>query len=162
MGKAVTGLNKPNNTAYFMPSDLNWIQKLMPMKASVAMAEWAAVGIEISSNTTTGYITLMGVENASGGDFVGILAEPIVSTDADYATAGKLKAVWIPLTKKAEAKFKVVAGTFTAVDVFKTVEFSSDSFGLAVDTAGKGARIVEYVDANTGICNFDLPTTETA
>lgn len=91
MGKAVTGLNVPNQTQYFYPADQKWEMRLMPFKASTAITEGTAIGIEISGNTTTGNVTKMGVENASGADFVGILAEPIASTDTDYATAGKLK-----------------------------------------------------------------------
>ena len=162
MGKAVTALNTPNDTRYFYPADGNRELKKLPFKASTAIAEGAAIGIEISSNTTTGNYTLMGTENATGADFVGIMAEPIVATDADYATAGKLKGVRVPKTTFARAYFYVGAGTFTAVDVGKTVEFHSDSLGLAVDTAGKGARIVEYISSTRGICVFTLPTTETA
>jgi len=151
-----------NVTQNFLPSDGNWISKNFAMKASTAMAEGAAIAIEISSNTTTGNHTLMGTENAAGADFVGILAEPIVAGDADYATAGKLKRVWYRKNIKAEAEFSVGAGTFTAVDVGKTVEIHSDSISLAVDTAGKGARITGFRSSTRGICNFDLPTTETA
>ena len=104
----------------------------------------------------------MGVENAAGADFVGILAEPITSTDADYATAGKLKLVWIPKTREARSYFTVGAGTFTAADVGKTVEIHSDSKSLAVDTAGKGAKIVDYISSTRGVCTFNLPLTETA
>jgi len=39
MSRAVTGLNKPNETKYFYPADDQWIMKLLPMTASVAMAE---------------------------------------------------------------------------------------------------------------------------
>jgi len=163
MGKAVTGLNQPNKTQYFYPAVLEDRDLIkMPFKASTAMSEGAAIGIEISGNTTTGNVTLMGVENANGADFVGILAEPITATDSDYATAGKLKGVWYPKNLYAKAFFAVGAGTFTAADVWKTVEFAANSLGLAVDTAGKGARIVEYIDASKGICNFSLPATETA
>lgn len=163
MGKAVTPLNAPNKTQYFYPAVLEERDLIeMPFKASTAMTEGAAIGIEISGNTTTGNVTLMWVENASGADFVGILAEPITATDADYATAGKLKAVWYPKTPYAKAFFAVGAGTFTAADVFKTVEFHSDSLWLAVDTAGKGARIRGYISASKGICDFSLPATETA
>lgn len=128
-------MNKPNQTRNFYPSDDKWEMKSFPFKESTAMEEGSAIGIEISSNTTTGNVTLMGVENVTGADFVGILAEPIVSTDADYATAGKLKSVWVRKTPIAEAYFTVGAGTFTAADVFKTVEIHSDSKSLAVDTA---------------------------
>ena len=162
MGRAVTGLNKPNETRYFYPADDNWDLKMVPMIASVAIAEWAAIAPQISGNDVTGNATLMGVENALGADFLGIAAEPIVSTDTDYATAGKMKGIRIPRVPLAKAFFYVGAGTFTAADVFKSVEVHSDSLGLAVDTKGKGARIVEYISSTKGVCTFSMPTTETA
>ena len=163
MGKVVTGANVPNVTSNFYPVSVqDWELKLMPFKASTALADGGAVGIEISGNTTTGNLTVMGLENAAGADFVGILAERIAATDADYATAGKLKAVLIPKSIYSEAFFTVTAGTFTAVDVFKTVEITSGSLGLSVDTAGKGARITEFLTSTRGKCKFNLPTTETA
>lgn len=162
MGKVVTWLNTPNETQNFLPSDDNWYIDYLPMKASTAIEEGTVLAPEISSNTTTGYLTKFSTENATGADFFGILAEPIVATDSDYATAGKLKAVWIPKTPYAKAYFTVGAGTFTAVDVFKTVEIHTDSVSLAVDTAGKGARIVKYISSTRGECRFSLPETETA
>jgi len=162
MGKVVTGLNKPNETAYFYPADGKWEIQHLPCKISTAMTEGAALNIEISGNTTTGYITLAGTENAAGADFVGILAEPIAATDDDYATAFKTKQVWVPVARNALAYFAVGAGTFTAVDVFKTVEITSGALGLSADTAGKGARIMGYMSATKGVCTFDLPNTETA
>jgi hypothetical protein len=164
MGKAVTDLNAPNKTQNFYPigANFNWKMTLLPFKASTAIAEGAAIGIEIVSNDVTGNVTLMGVENAAGADFMGIMAEPIVSGDADYATAGKLKGVRVRQTKEAEAYFTVVGGTFTVADVYKTVQIDSTSLGLDVDTAGKGARITGYISSTRGTCKFDLPTTETA
>ena len=162
MARAVVGLNTPNKTQYFYPADDQWVLKQLPMKASTALAEGAVIGIEISANTTTGYYTLFATENASWGDFKGIMAEPVAATDADYATAGKLKAVRVPKNIYAEAYFAVGAGTFTAVDVGKTVEITSGSLGLSVDTAGKGARITKYISSSKGKCIFSLPATETA
>lgn len=162
MGKAVVGLNKPNTTTNFMPADGNWKLQQLPMKVSTVMVEGAAISVEIVSNNVTGYYTLSGVENAAGKDFKGILAEPIVATDDDYATAGKLKGVWIPMTPNAEAYFTVGAGTFTAVDVGKTVQIGSTSIDLDVDTAGLGARISAYTSSTRGKCQFNLPNTETA
>jgi len=104
----------------------------------------------------------MPATNASGANFQGILAEKIATTDTDYATAGKLKLVWVPTDKVATAFFKVGAGTFTAVDVNKVVSFHSDSLGLAVDTAGLGAVIVGYISASRGLCKFTVPDTVTA
>lgn len=163
MSKAVTLLNDVNKTSNFYPITPElWKLTELPIVASVAMEQGTALWIEISSNTTTGRLKKMWVENALGADFVGILAETIATTDADYATAGKLKSVWVPLSTKAEAEFKVWAWTFTAVDVWKTVEFHSDSISLAVDTAWKGARITKFISSTRGVCRFDQPNTETA
>lgn len=151
-----------NKTQNFLPFGPNWKLKKISFKVSTAMEDGAAIGIEISSNTTTGDVTLMGTENAAGADFVGILAEPIASTDDDYATAGKLKTVRVPMNRQALAYFTVKAGTFTAVDEGKTVKFASTSLGLDVDTAGVGARIEKFINSSRGTCSFVLPTTLTA
>jgi len=151
-----------NNLLNFVPIEGLWDFRLVPMKASTAIAQGTAVGIEIDTNDVTGYATKMGTENAAGADFIGILQEDIAATDDDYATAGKLKLVAIPMNQKSMAEFLVGAGTFTAVDVFRTVEFHSDSKSLAVDTAGKGARIEKYLSATRGVCSFPMPNTETA
>lgn len=153
-----------NNTRNFLPLKDGWVMKQLPFKASTAIEEGTAIGIEISGNTTTGNLTKMGVENASGADFVGILAEEIASTDSDYATAGKLKSVWVPMSPYTSfAKAPVGAGTLTAADRYKTVEFHSDSKSVAVDTPGKGVRIQEVSTAdNTVIVSFPFGATETA
>jgi hypothetical protein len=39
MGKAVTGLNKPNQTGYFYPADENRQMIKLPFVASVAIVE---------------------------------------------------------------------------------------------------------------------------
>lgn len=160
--QAVTPLNQVNNTRNFYPADGNWEEKLLPFKASVEISDGFAVGTEISGNTTTGYVTLMPATNANGANFRGILIEKISSTDADYATAGKLKKVMVPTTNFAQARFKVGAGTFTAADIGKVVAFHSDSGSLAVDTAGAGAEITAYEDASYGKCMFSVARTVTA
>jgi len=151
-----------NRNTNFVPKEGDWSFQQIRIKASTAIEMGTAIGIEISSNTTTGDKTKMGVENAAGADLVGILMEEVATTDADYATSGKLKIVAIPTTAACIAEFTVGAGTFTVVDEGKTVEFHSDSKSLAVDTAGKGARITKYLSATRGLCQFTLPTTETA
>lgn len=161
--QAVTPLNRPNTTTNFLPiSSTGWELRDIPMKASTAMVDGAAIGVEIVSNTTTGNATLMPATGASGWNFIGILAERVASTDSDYATAGKLKKVWVPTNLLAEAEFKVGAGTFTAVDVNKVVSFHSDSASLAVDTAGAGAIITGYINSSRGRCNFGVAKTVTA
>ena len=151
-----------NVTTNFLPADKNWDMKTFSFKVSTAMVEGAAVGIEIVSNDVTGDLTLMGVENAAGADFVGILAGAIAATDSDYATAGKRRSVWVPRNKKALAFFTVGEGTFTTDDIGKTVQFGSTSIDLDVDTKGKGARIEGYISSSRGKCSFVLPNTETA
>ena len=151
-----------NVTTNFLPSDGNWKMEQRRFKVSTAMAMGAAIGIDIVSNTTTGDVDLMGVENTVGGDFQGILMETIASTDADYATAGKLKTIAVPADRKAKAFFTVVNGTFTTADIGKTVQFATTSLGLDVDTAGKGARITNFISSTRGKCEFALPNTETA
>jgi len=152
----------PNDTSNFYPADDNWKLEQRQIKVSTAMTEGAALGIDIVSNLTTGDLDLMGTENTVGGDFQGILAEPIAATDSDYATAGKRKAVWVPMNQAAKSFFTVTAGTFTTIDVGSTVEFESTSLGLDVDTLGKGARISDYISSSRGKCTFVLPNTETA
>ena len=162
MAKPTVTINTPNKVSNFRPCDDQWILKQMPIVASVAMEAGTALGVEIVTNTTTGNLKKMGTTGASGANFTGILAEPIAATDADYATAGKLKGVWIPRNQTAEAEFTVWAGTFTLVDVYKTVQFHSDSKSLAVDTAGLGAVITGYISATRGTCEFSCPKTQTA
>ena len=58
MGKAVTGLNKPNETGNFLPVNGQWKLTMLPFKASTAIEEGCAIAIEIASNTTTGNVTL--------------------------------------------------------------------------------------------------------
>jgi len=161
--KSVVAINTPNQTDYFVPiSSTGWELRSIAMKASTAISDWMAVWVEISGNDVTWYATLMWVENAAGADFIGILAEEIVATDTDYATAGKLKQVWIPTNLAARAQFDVWAWTFTAVDVGRRVEFHSDSAWLAVDTVWKWAVITKYISASKWECSFNLPLTETA
>ena len=168
MWKAVTTLNTPNKCSNFLPiSDAwnpSWVQKLIPIAASIAMAEGAAIQVQISWNTTTWNAILMTAYATAWGNFIWILAEPIVATDADYATAWKLKSVWVPVTPFAEAEFTVWAWTFTAADVFKVVNFHSDSLWLTVDTItnGQWAVITWYISSTRWTCNFNVATTLTA
>lgn len=162
MGKAVTLLNKPNKTGNFLPFDGEWVLRDFPILESVAIEEGTALSAQIVSNDVTGKYTKMGVENAAGSDFVGILAERIETTDDDYATTFKQKKVWVRKSVDSRAYFTVGAGTFTTADVARTVEIHSDSISLAVDTKGKGARIVEFRSSTQGVCAFNLPETETA
>lgn len=124
-----------------------WELQLVPMKESVAMEEGAAIYTDKAGENTI----VTGTET----NFTGILAEPIVAADADYAVAKKMKYAWIPLSPAAEAEFAVGSGTFTDADVGKSVAFF-DSKSLAVDTAGDEARITKYLSSNRGVCTFKL------
>jgi len=124
-----------------------WELTKQQMKESVAMEEGASVSsdaageLDLSTDSTT--------------NFRGILAQAIAATDSDYATAKKLKYVWVPKLAEAEAEFTVGAGTFTTADVGKGVKYNN-SLGLAVDTAGIQARITKYLTATRGVCTFNL------
>lgn len=160
--EAVTGLNLQNKNTNFLPIDSDWSIVELPIKESVALEEGTVLSAEIVTNNVTGKLKAMGAENATGSDFIGILAEAVRSTDTDYATAFKMKKVYVPKSVSARARFRVWAGTFTAADVFKTVEIHTWAGSLAVDTLGKGARIVKYISATEGECIFSLPQTEVA
>lgn len=151
-----------NTTRNFLPADPNWKLEMRYIKASTAIAQGAALYDEISGNTTTGYLTKSVVESASGANFQAILMEAVAAADADYATALKKKLVAVPRSPMAKAFFTVGAGTFSTADIGKTVEVHSDSVSLAVDTAGKGATITDYISSTRGKCRFNLPNTETA
>lgn len=129
-----------------------WELRQLPMKESVAMEEGAGVYTDLAGEHT--------IVTSSSTNFRGILAEAIAATDADYATAKKLKAVWVPISTEAEAEFTVGAGTFTNADVGKTVAFNN-SLGVAVDTAGTQVRITKYLSSTRGVCTFNLAFSQT-
>jgi len=143
----------PNNTLnlYFNPlfKPGMWKIKLLPIIASVEMVAGGAL-YAVQDGTHT-------VCTASTQNFVGILMEEILDTDADYATSAKLKMVAVPLSPMAEAEFDPLAGTLTQADEGKAVKFSS-YIGLAVDTAATDgaahAIITKYLNSNRGICKF--------
>ena len=89
--------------------------------------------------------------------------ETIATTDSDYATAGKLKTVvfpadgWLACTMEG----KVGAGTFTAVDVFKTVALN-DAGSVAVDTACLDLIITGYISSTRGEFAIIPHVTQTA
>ena len=162
MQSSVTPINTPNNVQNFFPVGKGWELRPVQFKASVAISQGYAVGQEVSASNPTGYATLMPTTQATGQNFVGILAEAIRTTDSDYATAGKIKQVWVPVMKRADCEFKVVTGTFAQADVGRVCQFSSDSAGLNVDANGAGALITKYISATRGECIFDVPLTTTA
>lgn len=142
-----------------------WELRECQIKLSTAYATGEGMRVEIAANTTTGYLasasTNSGVTSV-GANFIGIMAEPVRATDADYATAFKTKRVWVATSPKALAYFTVGAGTFTQIDVYKTCAIHSDGKSLAVDTNGLGAMIEGYISSTRGICSFSLAPSLTA
>lgn len=136
-----------NVTTNFLPKKGHWKQVKLPMIASTAIAEGAA--IYAVGDGTHSLVT------NSTGNTVGILAEPIAATDSDYATSLKLKAVFVPVDETAECDFTVGAGTFTTADIGKNVKFNN-SVGLAVDTAGTQAKITQYTSSTKGVCKLNI------
>lgn len=159
---SVTPINTPSNSQNFVCADGNWELRNIAMKASTAMTDGYAIAYEVSASNPTGYATLAATTQANGQNIIGILAEKISSTDSDYATAGKLKKVWVPTSKRAQAFFKVTGGTFTAADVGRVCALTSGAAGLDVDTNGAGAQITGYISSTQGRCTFDVPLTTTA
>jgi hypothetical protein len=53
MAKATTNLNTPNKVNNFRPENDQWETVLLPFKASTAIAQGAAVGVEIVTNNVT-------------------------------------------------------------------------------------------------------------
>jgi hypothetical protein len=164
---AITPINQINTTGEknFTPFGRGWEIREMPIKLSVAYAAGSAMRWETSGSTSTGYLTGGGNNsgvNTVGSDFAGILIEPTVATDADYATAFKTRRVAVPISPEARARFTVGAGTFTSIDVGKTCIITSTHIGLSVDTNGLGARIEGVISSTRGICSFNLPSTATA
>lgn len=152
MALPITALGAKNNTQNFFPSDDQWKLQQLPFKASTALVDGGLVSVEVSGSAPTGYVTKSAATNANGQNVVGILAEPIASTDADYATAGKLKYVWVPVSSEAECFFSVGAGTFTAADVGRVANVHTDSKSVAVDTNGLGVEITGYISSTKGKC----------
>jgi hypothetical protein len=162
MAKVITPVNTQNKSSNFSPANDKWELAYLPFKGGVAIEEGTAVGYEVTSSNPTGLLIKMPATNANGQNFVGIITETIASTDADYATSGKLKGVLVAKSNEATAEFAVGAGTFTADDIGRVCAFHTDSKSLAVDTNGAGAEIVGFISSTRGVCKFNVPHATTA
>lgn len=163
--QAVTPLNVPGNTLNFYPIQGEWEMAKIPFTASVAIPDGYAVGAVVTASNPTGNASTMPATQATGQNFIGILAERISATDADYAVAGKLKQVWVPAKINARAKFLTTTGTLGDTDVNRICAFTAGGAGLAVDTNGAGAQILSVITtgtSGTGICSFNVPLVTTA
>jgi hypothetical protein len=162
MSKPVAPLNAPNVTTNFYPSNDLWRMDFAPIAASTALAEGTLLVTQVVASSPTGNAIAAATTNATGQNIVGILAEPITASDTDFATAGKLKLVWVPLTIEAEATFKVSSGTFSPAQVGRVVQIAGSGTGLAVATNGAGAVITGFISATQGKCKFKVPFATTA
>jgi hypothetical protein len=136
---------EPNDTTNFYPADTNWYSREYGFVASTAIEQGSA--LEDSSGNLTN-------ADSDSTNIVGILASYDIATDdADYATAGKERLVWIPKTEDAEVYFTVGAGTFTTADVHKQVKLN-DATSVAVDTSGSQFEITGYISSTRGRGKF--------
>ncbi len=165
MPTVITPLNRANKTQNFYPMEGEWLLKQMPMKASVVIADGSAVMTEVTASNPTGYVTAATTTFANGQNFAGILAEPIASTDADYATAGKMKSVWVPKTPGvSRCYFTVGSGTHSAAQQGRTCALASAT-GVAVATNGNQFIISPnggFISTTRGIGTFAMPNIVTA
>lgn len=162
MAKAITPVNAPNNTRNFYPSNDLWRMDLLPIVASTALIEGTLLSVQVTASNPTGNLLASATTNTTGQNIVGILAEPITASDSDYATAGKLKQVWVPISQYSQAYFTVGSGTFTAADVGRVCQIAGSGISLAVDTNGLGAVIDGYISSTKGTCKFAVPYVVTA
>ena len=89
---------------------------MVPMATGASVAMTKGDLVEFSS----GYIALAD-DNEAAADIRGVLAQTIASTDADYATSGKLKLVEVPLDRhcvwEADTADTFVQATHGGVEV---------------------------------------------
>lgn len=135
---------------------------LLPIAASAAIAEGTLLAVQVSGSSPTGNLIAAATTNTTGQNIVGILAEPITSSDSDYATAGKLKQVWVPTSQYSQAYFTVGSGTFTAADVGRVCQTAGSGISVAVDTNGLGVVIDGYISSTRGTCKLSVANVVTA
>ena len=160
----VTPLNQANNNSYFFAestASYKFTPRLIPFAASVAIGAGSAVMWQISNTASTGNATkATSAVNTGGANLVGFLLEPIATTDSDYATAGKLKAVLIPESVGASVECKVGNGTVSATDIGSTITLY-DETSVDLSTLGYFGTVT---DVNTAsgrvIVRLNLPNTE--
>lgn len=140
--------NSSNLYLYFRPSNDDWKLEEVPMIASTAIVAGTAL-YAVGDGTHT-------LATTTSVNFVGILAENIATTDADYATSLKKKKVYVPTSLDAEAEFTVGSGTFTTADIGKSADFASGGKTVAVDTSTtKQMRLKKYISSTRGTCTFN-------
>lgn len=159
---AVTPLNYTNKTQNFYPIKGVWTLEQRPFVASAAIEAGTAVAIQVVTSNPTGNLIAAPTTQATGQNIVGILAETIATTDSDYATAGKLKGVWIPIDANCEFTWPVGSGTFTAADVGRTCALVSGGKSVAVDTNGNVCTITKFISSTRLQAKFNMAPIQTA
>ena len=120
------------------------------------------MSIQVVTSNPTGNLIASPVSQATGQNIVGILAETIATTDSDYATAGKLKGVWIPIDANCEFTGPVGSGTFTLADVGRTCALVTGGKSVAVDTNGNACTITKFISSTRLQAKFNMPPIQTA
>lgn len=163
MPTVITPINRANKTQNFYPMEGEWIMKSFPMKASFAIADGSAVMTEVSASNPTGFVTAATTTMATGQNVVWILAEPIASTDADYATAGKMKQVWVPKIPGVSRCYFTTSG-LSATQQGRTCALTNATT-VACTTNGNVFVISPnggFISATRGIGTFSMPNIVTA
>lgn len=160
--QAITPLNTPNNTKNFVPVGDGWMMTQIKIKPSVALEWGTALASEVVSSATTGYAIAMPTTNATGQNFIGILAEPISSSDSDFASTSKYRNVYIPVNPFIAKAKATTSATATNICVGRVVQFSNSGKSVAPATNGAGCVITDFIDGNTVMVTFDVPKVVTA
>lgn len=123
----------------------DWVMKKLPIIASVEMESGSAL-YAVGDGTHT-------IVTTTSGNFAGIIAEPIASTDADYATSKKLKTVWVPVTSKAECLFTCTGLTTTYIGA--NADFATATTVAPGTSTHDQVTITGFISSTRGRCRFN-------
>lgn len=118
----------------------------LPMTASTVAVDGSLVEL------TSGQLTIA-TNTSKAHNIVGVIRKTIVSTDADYATAGRLVPVEVPVEKYVEWEAPVAVGTLAATSVGAYFDLGTDDLGASVDQSASAENIVfctKYLSATKG------------
>lgn len=133
----------PENFKNFAVAEGVRTVRYLPITASVAMEQGTCIAASGSGVYQKAAVTDKDLY---------IIDETIATTDADYATAGKMKRAY-QCTQTTDLYFTVGAGTFTTADIGNAVQLHTDSKSLAVDTTTNPQFVITNLLSSTrGIC----------
>lgn len=139
--------DKINNTQNFVRVKGQTRMDTVILSASVAVEEGS---ILYPDPANAGQYTK--ADSTAGDNFV-VIRETIATTDSNYAST-KAVIVEVPAENNVEWEFTVGSGTFTAADVAKYADLSSEK-AVAVDTSVKKQVFIKsYASATKGTCIF--------